>query len=169
MARAGCDSVDIGTDAAAPATLAALGKPFGAAEIRAAADGCRRAGIRYSHSLILGGPGETPETLEETFRVIEETRPTAVVAMLGVRLYRDTPLGRQALTEGWMDEIGLEPLFYISPAVRDTLESWSARVMAEHPRWYFPGLAGARMERYLRAVRKRGVKGPLWALLGATA
>lgn len=165
MARAGCDSVELGTDAAARETLAALGKPFGVPAIRAAADGCRAAGIRFSQSLILGGPGETLTTLEETFRVIEETDPTAVVAMLGVRLYSETPLGRRALAEGWVDEIGLSPVFYISPAVRDQLEDWATNVMNTHPRWYFPGLVGERMERFLRAVRRQGVKGPLWTLL----
>ena len=166
MARAGCDSVELGTDAATPATLSALGKPFGVEAIRTAAEGCKAAGIRFSHSLILGGPGETPETLRQTLQIIEDTDPTAVVAMLGVRLYQGTPLGRRALAEGWVQDIGLEPVFYVSPEVQDTLEAWAADVMRKHPRWYFPGLAGERTERFLRAIRRTGVKGPLWTLLG---
>ncbi len=166
MAKAGCDSVELGTDAATPATLAALGKPFGVDAIRAASDGCRAAGIRFSHALILGGPDETPDTLDETFRVIESTDPTAVVAMLGVRLYHSTPLGRRALAEGWVDKIGLEPIFYISPEVRETLEPWARNIMQTNRRWYFPGLVGERTERFLRAVRRQGIKGPLWTLLG---
>ena len=102
MARSGCASVELGTDAGASATLAALGKSFTPDEIRAASAACREAGLKTCHSLILGGPGETWETLAETVRVIEECRPTAVVAMLGVRLYRDTDLARRAEAEGML-------------------------------------------------------------------
>lgn len=171
MAAAGCTGVDMGTDAGHPDTLRALGKPFGPDEIRAAAAGCHDAGLKFSHSLILGGPEETWETLRATVDLVEETRPTAVLGLLGVRLYKDTPLGRQAVAEGWVgpDEIGLAPLFHISPAVRDGLEAWATALQEEKPHWYFPGLAGERdrRERYLKAVRRRGAKGPLWELMGS--
>ncbi|MFZ5481605.1 MAG: B12-binding domain-containing radical SAM protein [Myxococcota bacterium] len=168
MVAAGCTSVDMGTDAAHPATLAALGKPFGPDQIREAGRLCRAAGLRFGHSLILGGPSETWETLAATEALIEETDPTAVVGMLGVRLYRDTPLGRLAVREGWVEagDIGLEPLFYIAPAVRDGLADWATGVAKARSRWFFPGLVGDRMDRYFAAVRKRGVRGPLWELLG---
>lgn len=170
MARAGCSGVDMGTDAGHPITLRALAKPFGPDEIRAAAAGCHAAGLKFSHSLILGGPEETWETLQATVDLVEETRPTAVLGLLGVRLYRDTPLGRRAVAEGWVkaEEIGLAPLFQISPDVREGLEQWAADLQRERPHWYFPGLTDERdrRERYLKAVRRRGVKGPLWELMG---
>jgi radical SAM superfamily enzyme YgiQ (UPF0313 family) len=169
MVAAGCTSVDMGTDAGSPATLAALGKPFGPARIREAARLCREAGLRFGHSLILGGPNETWATLAETEALVEETDPTAVVGMLGVRLYRDTPLGRLAVREGWVKagEIGLEPLFYVSPAVREGLADWAKGVAQARPRWFFPGLVGDRLDRWFEAMRRRGARGPLWELLGA--
>ncbi len=169
MRRAGCEGVELGVDAGTPETLAALGKPFGVDAIQRAAGDLVAAGIPYSMSLILGGPGETPETLEATLRVVNAARPTAVVAMLGVRLYPGTPLARRVKAAGVSQEIGLAPVFYVSPAVEGTLEAWARGVMRTHPHWYFPGLAGERVERFLRAVRRQGVKGPLWTLLAPQA
>jgi radical SAM superfamily enzyme YgiQ (UPF0313 family) len=167
MARSGCASVELGTDAGASATLAALGKSFTPDEIRAASAACREAGLKTCHSLILGGPGETWETLAETVRVIEECRPTAVVAMLGVRLYRDTDLARRAEAEGMLkrEDIGLDPVFYLSETVRDGLEDWARKLVADHPTWFVPGLEGDRRPRTHQRLRQRGVKGPLWEVL----
>lgn len=166
MADAGCTSVDLGTDAASPATLAGLNKSFGQGEIERACRWLREAGIRFSHSLILGGPGESVKTLEETRRIVNATRPSAVIAMLGVRLYPNTPLERQARREGLLggEPPGLEPLFYISDAVRDVLVDFAKRTRDAFPFWYFPGLEGDRWQRLWQRQRQHGAKGPLWAL-----
>jgi len=170
MSKAGCTSVDLGTDAATPATLAGLRKSFTCREIESACDWLREAKIRFSHSLILGGPGESPQTLRETVNFINATRPTAVIAMLGVRLYPNTALAAQAAREGLIreEEIGLEPVFYISESVHDNLETFATGVRQSHPHWYFPGLEGDRWQRYWRRQRSHGVRGPLWALRQST-
>ncbi|MCC6465768.1 MAG: cobalamin-dependent protein [Planctomycetes bacterium] len=171
MASAGCTSVEFGTDAAAPATLKGLGKSFGAKEIVNASSWAREAGLRFAHSLILGGPGETMQTLQETVSLIDSTRPTAVFGMLGVRLYPNTPMAKLAEHEGFLrrDAIGIEPMFYISEAVRDELEEFAARKKAESPHWYFPGLEGERWVRFWRRRRAHGARGPLWEFMGEEA
>ena len=166
MAVAGCTSVDLGTDAAAAPTLAALGKSFTCAEIEAACAWLREARIRFSHSLILGGPGETPETLRATREFVNATRPTAVIAMLGVRLYPGTALAKQAAREGLLGDrtLGLEPVFYLSDDVKDQLEAFAQETREQYPLWYFPGLEGDRWQRYWQRQRAHGARGPLWAL-----
>ena len=168
MARAGCSSIEFGTDAAAPETLRALGKSFGVEEIKQASTLSRDAGIAFAHSLILGGPDETPDTMAETVRVIESTGATAVFGMLGVRLYPGTALAGRAEREGLIreSEIGLEPMLYISESVRDQLEPFAAALKARHTNWYFPGLEGDRWMRYWRRRRANGVRGPLWEWMG---
>jgi len=167
MARAGCRSVEIGTEAAHPATLAALGKPFQPEDVERACAALRAAGIRYCHSLILGGPGETPETLDRTAELIDRTRPNAVVAMLGVRLYRDTPLSRSLEREGRIRrvDIGLRPVFYLSEATEDRLVDWARARAAARSNWVFPGLDWRLADETRDQLRRRGVKGPLWELL----
>lgn len=168
MARAGCSSIEFGTDAAAPQTLNALGKSFGVSDILQASALAREAGLAFAHSLILGGPDETPETMRETVRVIESTGAGAVFGMLGVRLYPGTPLARRAESEGLIreSELGIEPMFYISDAVRDELEPFAQALKARYANWYFPGLEGDRWVRYWRRRREHGARGPLWEWIG---
>lgn len=170
MARAGCGSVEYGTDAASPATLAALRKPFTVTDVLLASAWARKAGIRFAHSLILGGPDETPETIRETVRVIESTQPTAVFCMLGVRVYPGTGIAQRAEREGLLlqSEIGIDPVFYISEQVRDSLEDTARQIREAYPNWYFPGLEGERWTRFWRRRRAHGVRGPLWEWMGET-
>ncbi|MCL4729772.1 MAG: cobalamin-dependent protein [Planctomycetes bacterium] len=171
MARAGCTSVEFGTDAADEATLRGLGKSFSVADVRAVSAGARAAGLKFAHSLILGGPGETPETLRRTVEVMDELEPDAVFAMLGVRLYPGTPLARDLETRGLVapGAIGLEPAFYLSEAVRDDLVAFAAGVAATRPRWFVPGLTGDRYVRFWKRKRLHGARGPLWELMSEPA
>jgi radical SAM superfamily enzyme YgiQ (UPF0313 family) len=165
MSKAGCTSVDLGTDAASPGTLAGLKKSFTQAEIANACMWLHEAGIRFSHSLILGGPGESPATLEETRAFVNSTRPAAVIAMLGVRVYPGTALADHAQRSGMLGDrpIGLQPLFYISEEVRDSLEEFAKQTRDQFPYWYFPGLEGNRWQRFWQRQRAHGARGPLWA------
>lgn len=166
MARAGCTGVDLGSDAAHPATLAGLCKPFTVADITAASTACRAAGLKVCHSLILGGPGETPETLQATVDTIEATQPTAVVALLGVRLYPGTPLACRLAAAGELepDRIDLDPVFYVAEAVRDTLEATADRLRRERRHWIVPGLDDGHRTR-AALLRRMGARGPLWELV----
>lgn len=168
MAQAGCSSVEFGTDSAAPMTLSALGKSFAAESVIDVSRQARRAGLKFAHSLIMGGPDETLYTLGRTVEVIEQTEPDAVFAMLGVRLYPGTALARRAEREGLIreSEIGIEPVFYVSEAVEPELFSYAVALRERHPNWYFPGVEGDRWVRYWRRRRAHGVRGPLWEWMG---
>jgi len=164
MADAGCSSVEFGTDAASEVTLRALGKSFTQIDVIDASRKATAAGLKFAHSLILGGPDETAESWRETVDVIESTNPSAVFVMLGVRLYPGTSLARRAEQEGLIreSEIGLDPVFYLGAEVADGLEQRARELSASHPNWYFPGLEGNRWLRYWRRRRSHGVRGPLW-------
>ena len=104
------------------------------------------------------------KTMAETVSVIEELKPDAVFAMLGVRLYPSTQLAKRAEREGLIreSELGIEPVFYISEAVSGTLEEYARALSAKHSNWFFPGLEGDRWLRFWRRRRAHGVRGPLW-------
>ncbi|HSR13933.1 MAG TPA: B12-binding domain-containing radical SAM protein, partial [Thermodesulfobacteriota bacterium] len=114
--------------------------------------------------LSLGAPGESPETLDETFSLLAEIQPTAVVAMAGLRIFPGTGLEKIAAAEGAMSPSAnlLEPVFYISPAVKDRILDICREQAALRPNWIFPGL-GINVTRRLQSkLRKIGVRGPLW-------
>lgn len=168
MARAGCKSVDLGTDAASTATLRGFGKGFGVDEIRRATALLRAAGIPFCHSLLFGGPGETWDTFDETVANVVETGPAAVVAIAGVRVYPGTAIAAHAIAHGLpAASIGLDPVFWIEPAVREGLVERLAAVAAAHPGWVVPGITPDVPEPLRRRLRARGAKGPLWEQLAA--
>lgn len=166
MARAGCRSVDLGTDAASPATLRGLGKGFDVAAIQRASALFRSVEIPFCHSLLFGGPGETWDTFRQTVDTIAATEPAAVVAIAGVRLYAGTGIAAHAMAHGVArSAIGLEPAFWIEPAVREGLVERLAAVAAEHASWVVPGVTPDVPEPLRRRLRARGAVGPLWEQL----
>jgi radical SAM superfamily enzyme YgiQ (UPF0313 family) len=159
-----CTGVEFGTDSGSPPVLARLGKNFTPEDIRRATLYARGAGLEVCHSLSLGAPGETEETLGETFRLMEEISPTAVIAMVGLRIFPGTGLADQAQKEGLLSPATdfLDPVFYIAPAVRDRVVEIARQRSSLHPNWILPGLSINVSLRLQSKLRKFGVKGPLW-------
>jgi radical SAM superfamily enzyme YgiQ (UPF0313 family) len=164
MKKAGCTGVEFGTDSGSPKVLARLGKNFTPDDIRHATRIAQEAGLEVCHSLSLGGPGETEGTLEETFSLMEEISPTAVIVMVGLRIFPGTGLASLAGSEGILSPSSdlLEPAFYIAPAVRDRVVEIARQKAALHPNWILPGLSINVSLRLQSKLRKIGVKGPLW-------
>lgn len=164
MMAAGCQSVDFGTDAASPATLRALRKSFNTDDILEASAICRTRGLPFCHSLVFGGDGETWETIAETIAVMDACRPTAVMAMCGVRVYPETPLAATLLARGDVPspEALHAPFFWFAPAVREGLAESIAEVARTRGNWLLPGRKVNDEEALAAMLRGRGVKGDLW-------
>lgn len=167
MARAGCEGIELGTDAADDGQLRHLGKSFDADTVRHANDACKAAGLSVCHTVIFGAPGERPESVRNTVRALQAMEPTAVVAMTGVRVYPGTPLARDLVEKGSLHPggPGLEPTFYIDPAVQDFLPGYLQQVARETGNWVLPGLSPPILPASQRVLRALGVSGPLWKLL----
>jgi hypothetical protein len=72
----------------------------------------------------VGGPGETEETLAETFAFIDEHVPRSDLVFLqpGLRVYPNTQLQRDAISEGVLDPDDplIKPFYYLSPQISET-------------------------------------------------
>jgi radical SAM superfamily enzyme YgiQ (UPF0313 family) len=167
LARAGCEGVELGSDAAEDGQLGRLGKSFDAEAVRTASDACLAAGLRVCHTVIFGAPGETPDTVRRTCAALRALRATAVVAMTGVRVYPGTPLARDLVAAGAVreEDITLAPCFFIDPAVREFLPGFLLRQAREAGNWVLPGLKPPLEPLSQRAIRALGIAGPLWRLL----
>jgi len=181
MKAAGCTGIDYGVDSLTDDILKRLGKNFTATDVIQAVRMTKEAGIRTCLSMIFGAPGETMDSLRKGVDLLEEIAPTAVLALVGVRVYPNTKMFDIAqkagvLPDGWNS---LTPFFYIDPAVADDVIEFIAEAALRHPDWLFPGhmiMAGRQLgpedkpERYdrgpLAEFRKRGVKGNLWEMFG---
>ncbi len=166
MARAGCEGIELGTDAVDDQQLARLGKSFDAAIAERANRYCMEAGLRVCQTIIFGAPGETESSVRATCRALRAMKPTAVVAMTGVRLYPGTPLALSLLEQGAItaEDIGLLPTFFIDPAVRDFLPAFLQQQAYEAGNWVLPGLVEPIQPHSQRLIRGLGISGPLWRL-----
>jgi radical SAM superfamily enzyme YgiQ (UPF0313 family) len=68
---------------------------------------CHELGIAIHGTFIMGLPGETKETIEETIRFAIEINPHTIQASLAAP-YPGTALYRQALENGWLDSANAE-------------------------------------------------------------
>jgi len=68
---------------------------------------CHELGITIHGTFILGLPGETKETIEETIRFATEINPHTIQVSLAAP-YPGTSLYRQALENGWLDRANAE-------------------------------------------------------------
>ncbi len=168
MKRAKCQGVEFGSDAGSEKTLAALGKQFTPDDIAYATRCCGEVGLPNAHYVIVGGPDEERSTVEDTFDLFDKIRPTAVIALTGVRIYPNTALHARAIEDGIVDKDRslLEPVFYLSPSFD---AASVARLVSEHAQrrhnWIVPGLGIRCDSEMLALLRKRGKKGPLWDML----
>jgi len=122
MRRAGFTSMMITPESASERMLQSLRKGFGVEEVRRIARLARASGIASMWFFMLGGPGETRETVEETVSFVERhlNGPNFVsIFMTGIRVLPGTALARDAADAGALaaDRDLAEPTFYFSPAV----------------------------------------------------
>ena len=59
----------------------------------------------------------------------------------------------------------LEPVFYLAPAIRDTLCATVTSLALERKNWVVPGLEINISDAMLEMVRHFAVRGPLWKLV----
>ena len=107
MAESGCRTILLGVESGAQAVVDATGKGLSLDAVRDGVDMCRRVGIDTIVSFIIGLPGETPETIEQTIRFATALEPT--YAQFHVcRTYFDLPRWKKAgrIETAW--EIGSE-------------------------------------------------------------
>lgn len=119
MAAAGCTDVALGFESGSARMLAQFNKHFTPEEVRRVSGLLASHGIRRFGFLLLGGPGETRETVEESIAFMRTLGLEDVRVTVGIRIYPGTPLARRALKEGVIrsEEELLLPRFYLVPGL----------------------------------------------------
>jgi radical SAM superfamily enzyme YgiQ (UPF0313 family) len=119
MAQAGCVEVGLGFESGSERILRGMNKHFLLDEVRRISDLLADSGIRRMGFLLIGGPGETQASVEESFAFAESLHLDALKVTTGIRIYPDTPLARTAIREGVIgstDDL-LFPRFYMTPGL----------------------------------------------------
>ncbi|MFZ4520460.1 MAG: lipid biosynthesis B12-binding/radical SAM protein [Bacteroidales bacterium] len=159
FAEAGLTHIEFGTESLSDTTLKKYGKHFNVDEVVRVSDYCNQAGIYFCHFMIIGGYGETEETINESFENAKRIENTVFFPFIGMRIYPGTVLHKIALEQGIVQESDklLEPVYYVAPGINyDTLKE---RAEKSGRRWVFPDEDVATV---MNRMRKRKRKGSLW-------
>ncbi|WP_319405466.1 B12-binding domain-containing radical SAM protein [uncultured Desulfosarcina sp.] len=137
MARAGCRDVSLGFESGSQPILDGLHKRFSPEDVRRTSRLLADAGIGSMGFLLLGGPGETRETVLESLSFADSLGLNAIKLTIGPRIYPYTELARIAVREGLIEPEAdlLSPVFYIARGLeawlRETVQSW----ISHRPHW----------------------------------
>jgi radical SAM superfamily enzyme YgiQ (UPF0313 family) len=131
MAAAGCREVSLGFESGCPRILREMNKRFTPEDVRRTSDLLAAHGIRRFGFLLLGGPGETRESVEESLAFARSLHLDELRITVGMRIYPGTPLARRAVAEGVIESEDdlLHPRFYLAPG----LEPWIHERVAAAP------------------------------------
>lgn len=123
MAKAGCAQISLGFESGSEAMLPLLSKRFTCPEVRTISDAFAGVGIKREGFLLLGAPGETRETVEESLEYADSLHLDGLKITVGIRIYPQTPLASIAVADSLIrpDDNLLLPRFYITPSLRDWL------------------------------------------------
>jgi radical SAM superfamily enzyme YgiQ (UPF0313 family) len=137
MAKAGCEQVSMGFESGSERILKNMNKKFTLQEVRRISKMLSGLGIRRMGFLLLGGPGETRDSVEESLVFADSLKLEGMRITAGVRIYPHTPLAKMAIDKGVItshDDL-LFPRFYLVKSLEDwlpeTLKDWTAT----RPHW----------------------------------
>jgi radical SAM superfamily enzyme YgiQ (UPF0313 family) len=172
MKAAGFRSLGITAESASDPVLEKLEKGFNVAKVREVAERVEKHGIKALWIFLVGGPGETRQTVEETlsFAKWRLERGDAVYLTVGLRIYPGTTLHRIAIAEGVVppNSTLLDPAFYFSSELQfDTTVARLKRFAADHPRFMFSADSRSMVLPYLtRAASVLRLPRPHWQYMG---
>jgi radical SAM superfamily enzyme YgiQ (UPF0313 family) len=169
MERAGFRGIGITVESASDRVLEGLGKGYTAESVYRAAEVVKRHRLPCLWIFMLGGPGETAETLAETLRFAEKSigRRDAAFFNIGIRIYPGTRLESIARKEGVLSfspEEMLSPVFYLSQEIDFTWMMRQVRKsMAANLNFINSDAIGISYLPLLHRIGYRlGVRSPLW-------
>ncbi len=148
--RAGCAGVDFGADSGCDEILRRLGRHYQSDDLVQTARLCREQGIPFMYDLLVGGPGETRETVRRTIDLMRAIDADCVGVAMAVRVYDGTPIAKQIRAEG--DPASnpnlygakrdnphfLKPVYYISPELGEGIIDYLHEIVGSDTRFFLP-------------------------------
>lgn len=132
MQAAGCRQIGFGVESGSDEILQASGKKITVAMAREAVRLAREAGLEVVTYFILGLPGETRETLEQTLRLSRELRPdyclfNVLVPLPGTAIYREAEQEGALATRDWRRYTGSQAILKLPDLDGDCLAGFYRR------------------------------------------
>ena len=181
--KSGCAGIDFGVDSGCDDMLRRLGREFSVADLSRTAEVCHQEGIVFMYDLLLGGPGETRESMRETIEIMKRLSPDRVGTALGVRICSQTKMAALVQKQGPLNENPnlhgtiagndnfFKPIFYLSASLGPDAPEYLAQLIEKDERFFFVSPSGAeRNYNYndntvLVNAIKAGHRGAFWDIL----
>jgi radical SAM superfamily enzyme YgiQ (UPF0313 family) len=137
MAEAGCREVSLGFESGSEKILSIMNKKYTLSDVRRTSELLAKYKIKQMGFLLLGGPGETRETIEESLTFSDSLPLDAMKISIGIRIYPGTELAQTAVADGLIapDDDLLLPRFYMVPGLEARLRETVAKWMVTRPSW----------------------------------
>ncbi|MFO7713690.1 lipid biosynthesis B12-binding/radical SAM protein [Desulfosarcina sp.] len=164
LAQAGLKHVEFGTDSLSDKVLRSYGKPFTVDQVLAVHEAALAAGRHVAHYFLLGGPGETRQTLEETLTQIDTLRKAVLFFFCGMRVYPHTALFHQCAEKGYLDAQRdlLAPVFFNGGNMGDDEILQRVNEKAAGRANWVVGSGGRETAATIARMYQKGFSGPLW-------
>ncbi len=165
MKQTGLKAAEIGADAACDVALKDLGKDFSFSDVISTNNLFTSCGVATANYFMLGGPGETEETIYEDIENIKNLKNTVSFMFMGIRILPGTKLYDLAIKEGFIKEKDslLDPVYYIAPGIDKVwLEKTLTKAFAGIRHCIFPPDA---LDSSLQFLHKMGYSGSIWDML----
>jgi len=149
MAKAGCWMISWGIESGSPEILQRVRKGISPERVVETLRWSRAAGIRNWGYFILGLPGETPETIEQTI-AFSKSLPLELALFHIAVPYPGTPFWYEALDQGWL-----------------RVQRWEDFDMYNSTVVEYPGLTAEQLQQAARrAAREWSLRpGPIWTFI----
>jgi radical SAM superfamily enzyme YgiQ (UPF0313 family) len=167
LADAGLTHVEFGSESLSDPVLTAYRKPFRAENVLRAHAAAVETGLYVAHYFLLGGPGETSDSVDETLERIEQMAKCVFFLFCGMRIYPQTELYELARQHGQVDAARnlLEPLFYQASRIESAAILNRVKRQAGGRLNWVIGDGGEPSARILARLHAHGHVGPLWEQL----
>jgi len=141
MRQVGFRDVDLGAEAGCDVMLEALGKNFKTSDILEAGRLLQKHKIPTTWYLLVGAPGETEQTLAETFETINTTAsPWDLVNVgVGIRVYNGSPLAEKMRRENpdCTQDNFLQPVNFVPEKISlNQVKVITKRMALNHPNYF---------------------------------
>jgi radical SAM superfamily enzyme YgiQ (UPF0313 family) len=137
MARAGCVQVSLGFESGDETMLKRMNKHTDPAVVARISKLFKASGIRQMGFLMLGGPGETWETVYNSVDFADRLDLDMIRLSVGIRIYPNTVIERLSRSEGLVsaDDSLLHPRFYLREELASRLPETAAALVAARSNW----------------------------------
>ena len=141
MKKVGFRDVDLGAEAGCDAMLRSLGKNFRKKDILQAGKILHERGIPITWYLLVGAPGETEQTLKETFETINSAASNwdLINVGVGIRVYNGAPIAKHMLRENpfCTKDNFLHPVYYSPQALSlEEVKTITKRTALRHSNYF---------------------------------